>query len=126
LVEVVAFERPDHDKGMLVVTTRSASVEEAVVCISLTAWRDVRSSGRLAIPRGGVVPIANGESSESWAIIGLGLRAVWRGEMVYVGQPELFDKMGYLLGDRGYPRLREEGKTVILVGAGRDYGSWLS
>ncbi len=54
------------------------------------------------------------------ALVGLGARGLWRGRPAYIGSPELFtDRLGLDLGpmEARIGALREEGKTVVLLGS---------
>lgn len=122
-VKAVAFDKTGTlTKGKLVVTdtiglTRN---ESAVLHLAHCVERCSEHPVACAITeKGASCPISNGETTEFEAIIGLGARARVEGEMIYVGQPELFDNLGIPTSDvEVIPKLRNEGKTVILVGDG--------
>jgi Cd2+/Zn2+-exporting ATPase len=127
-VEVVAFDKTGTlTKGKLVVTDTIGLTRKEVAVLHLAHCVERCSEHPVACAiteRGASCPIANGETTEFEAIIGLGARARVEGEMTYVGQPELFDNLGVpTSGMEVIPRLRSEGKTVILVGNGAEiYG----
>ena len=93
-----AVERPsEHPLARAIVQAAEAQVPVAAV------------SSRLGAPPVGAPPIEDFES-----IRGLGVRGRMGGRLVQVGQPELFQQTAGLEDD--VARLRDEGKTVVLVG----------
>ncbi len=89
--------------------------------LTLAAALEARSQHPLAVAildhaRERGLPVTPPSDFES--LTGLGARATIDGEVVYVGSPRLFDKLGVGLGEVG-PKIREleeNGKTVVVVG----------
>lgn len=127
-VKAVAFDKTGTlTRGMLVVTDTIGLTKDESTVLHLAHCVERCSEHPVACAiteKGASCPIRNGETTEFEAIIGLGARARVEGEMIYVGQPELFENLGIPTSEvEVIPKLRNEGKTVILVGNGAEiYG----
>jgi len=127
-VKAVAFDKTGTlTKGKLVVTDMIGLTRDESTVLHLAHCVERCSEHPVACAiteKAASCPISNGETTEFEAIIGLGARARVEGEMIYVGQPELFDNLGIPTSEvEVIPKLRNEGKTVILVGNGAEvYG----
>ena len=66
---------------------------------------------------------------EFQSLTGAGVTAVWQGQRVYLGSPELFQvRLKQSLGDLAPPieRLQHEGHTVVLVGTDAEVWGWVA
>jgi Cd2+/Zn2+-exporting ATPase len=124
-VKAVAFDKTGTlTKGKLVVTdviglTRSDSeVLHLAHCVERCSEHPIACAIN---ERGATCPLEPVEAMDFRAVVGLGAQARVENETILVGQPELFERNGTLATDiTEIPRLRSEGKTVILVGKADD------
>lgn len=65
---------------------------------------------------------------EFQSLTGAGVTAVWQGQRVYLGSPELFQvRLKQSLGDLGHiERLQHQGHTVVLVGTDAEVWGWVA
>jgi Zn2+/Cd2+-exporting ATPase len=123
-VKVVAFDKTGTlTKGKLVVTDVIGLTKSDTEILHLAHCVERCSEHPIACAineRGATCPIEPVEAMDFRAVIGLGAQARVGDELVYVGQPELFQQNGVsAAGTATINKLRTEGKTVILVGTGK-------
>ncbi len=65
---------------------------------------------------------------EFQSLTGAGVTAVWQGQRVHLGSPELFQvRLKQSLGDLGHiERLQHQGHTVVLVGTDAEVWGWVA
>jgi Cd2+/Zn2+-exporting ATPase len=120
-VKVVAFDKTGTlTKGKLVVTDVIGLTKSDTEVLHIAHCVERCSEHPIACAineRGATCPIEPVEAMDFRAIIGLGAQAKVDNDLVYVGQPELFEQNGVsTAGIEAVSKLRAEGKTVILVG----------